>query len=256
MRLTLLSTLLVAFFTVACTIPVYAQETESAASEADAEISESEYQLLNPFDRFSKKKTTYITLQDGTELSGRIKDFDRKKGQVKYVKIIADDGKTYKLKSDELKQMYVQPTAFQKMAQFNSRLTDATTWSRDIDSDIINRGYVLLEATQVRMGKKNRTLMLQVLNPNFSNGAKVYHDVFAKSTASLGVGGINIAGGNEKSYYFKKAGESTAYRLKKKDYKQDYAIIFKDCPTIAEMDRVKWIDLAQHVYLYGQECAK
>ncbi|MGB3548337.1 MAG: hypothetical protein WBA17_15295 [Saprospiraceae bacterium] len=229
-------------------LTISAQETAETAAE--------EYQLLTPFDRFSKKETTYVTLQDGTELSGRIKDFDRKKGQVKYVKLIGDDGQTYKLKSNELKQMYVQPTAFQKLGALAQRISDAKSWSRDIDADIINRGYVLLEATPVRLGKKTKSLLLQVLNPNFSNGAKVYHDVFAKSTAGLGIGGITVVGGDEKSYYFKKAGDEAAYRLKKKDYKRDYAVIFSDCPTIATMDNVKWTDFAKHVQLYGQECVK
>ena len=36
--------------------------------------------LLSPSFGFSKKKTAYITLVDGSEINGTIKDIDRKKG--------------------------------------------------------------------------------------------------------------------------------------------------------------------------------
>ena len=48
-------------------------------------------ELLSPSFTFSHKKTAYLTLIDGTELNGNIKDIDREKGLIEEIKII--DGK-------------------------------------------------------------------------------------------------------------------------------------------------------------------
>jgi|TARA_B110000259_G_scaffold172414_1_gene204819 hypothetical protein len=43
-------------------------------------------QLLTPSFGFSHKKTSYITLTDGTEINGTIKDIDRKKDLLNILK--------------------------------------------------------------------------------------------------------------------------------------------------------------------------
>ena len=101
-----------------------------------------------------------------------------------------------------------------------------------MNGDLIGNGYVYFEQSDVRIKKKTETLMLQLLNPHFSNKIRVYHDPLAKETASIGVGGIDVAGGLDKSYYVKT--DDVAVKLKKKDYDDEFPLYFKSCKALTK----------------------
>ncbi len=204
---------------------------------------------------FSKKKITYITMDDGSEIKGNIKDLDAKKGLIEKIKILDADGKKLKITPDDINYMYVAPTAVSKLGSTIDLMKDASRWEdTDLDKDIINKGYVYLEKSDVRIRKKTRTLMVQLLNPSFSSKIKVYNDPITGETASVGIGGVKLAGGLAKSYFVKKAGEKVAFELKKKNYDEEFKLIFSDCPALIEKygDNPKWADLEKHVIEYSQ----
>jgi len=209
--------------------------------------------LMNPTYQFSKKKVSYITLTDGTEITGNVKDFDRKKGIIKYIKIKDTNGKTHKLNSSEIKHGYFQPTALSKMNSFFDDLK-IQHWGKDLNEEMFSNGYVYLENTPVMIKKKKMNLLMQLLNPHFSDGVRIYFDPFAKRTASIGVGPASI-GGDAKSYYVKKNGGGAAIRLKKKEYKSEFPAYFGDCEQVKTSKKTKWGDLAEHAYIYARECA-
>ncbi len=209
--------------------------------------------LMNPTYQFSKKKTSYITLKDGTEIVGNVKDFDRKKGITKYIKIKDTNGKTHKLKGSDIKHGYFQPTALSKLSSFYDDLK-VQHWGKDLNEEMFTNGYVFLENTNVQVKKKQMELLMQLLNPHFSDGIRIYFDPLAKKTASIGVGPLS-AGGDAKSYYVKKNGTKTAVRLKKKDYKTEFPAYFGDCDAVKTSKKTKWSDLAEHAYIYASECA-
>lgn len=210
--------------------------------------------LLSPTYQFSKKKTSYVTLKDGTQLEGNVKDFDRKKGITKYIKLKATDGKTYKLKANEIKHAYFHPSG---LSSYMSIFDDLKVqrWGKDLEEGLFKDGYVYLENTQLQIKKKRQELLVQLLNPHFADGIRIYFDPFAKQSASLGVGPVTVAGGNAKSYYVKKTGDEVAVRLKKKDYREEFPAYFGDCPAVEASGKVKWIDLADHAFIYSTECA-
>lgn len=209
--------------------------------------------LMNPTYQFSKKKTSYITLKDGTEIVGNVKDFDRKKGITKYIKIEGTDGKTYKLNGSDIKHGYFHPT---KLSSLSSVFDDLKMqhWGKDLNEERFNDGYVYLETTNVQIKKKQMELLMQLLNPHFSDGVRIYHDPMAKETASIGLGPASL-GGDDKSYYVKKNGAQTAIRLKKKDYNTEFMAFFGDCEAVKISKRNRWADLAEHAYIYATECA-
>lgn len=208
--------------------------------------------LMNPTYQFSKKKTSYVTLKDGTEIVGNVRDFDRKKGITKYIKIKGTDGKTYKLKGSDIKHGYFQPTALSKLQSFYDDMK-VQHWGKDLNEEMFENGYVYLENTMVLIKKKKMELLMQLLNPHFSDGVRIYYDPMAKQTSSIGVGPMSV-GGDAKSYYLKKNGSETAVRLKKKDYKTEFVAYFGDCPQVKTSKKTKWSDLAEHAYIYAQEC--
>jgi transcriptional antiterminator Rof (Rho-off) len=64
--------------------------------------------LVSPTFTYSHKKTSYITLKDGSEITGTIKDLDRKKGLIEEIKIVNEAGKKLKLIPEYVASMYSQ----------------------------------------------------------------------------------------------------------------------------------------------------
>lgn len=182
---------------------------------------------------FSSKKESYITLNDGSELVGFIDDIDRKKGLIEEITIKDVDKKKHKLKPEQIKHMYIAPSGFDKLAATNRLIYDATKWDDDksAHAEHIKAGYVYFETTEVMIKKKKLSLLLQLINPGFANKIKVYFDPLAGETASLGFGGIKVVGGDAKSYYFKK-GDGVAFKMEKKNYDDEIANLYGDCPAL------------------------
>ncbi len=207
-------------------------------------------ELLNPAYTFSHKKTSYITLKSGKELQGNIMNVDRKKGLIEKIKIKDLNGKKHKLKPTQIKHMYLPPSGWDKLAGAYDFLHDATKWdNKSLDKDIIGRGYVYFEQSKVKIKKKTSTMLMMLLNPSFSSKVKIYLDPYAKETLSAGIGSIKLAGGIAKSYYIKK-GKNPAYRIKKKNYDEEYKMLYKDCSSLVSKldEKLQWKNLAKHVY--------
>lgn len=210
-------------------------------------------QLLEPSFRFSGKKTIYVTLEDGSEIEGTLHDLDRKKGLIEEVTLKNAKGKKVKLKPAAIKFMYLYPSGYDKMLSAYDVGTDANKWDNVyVKPGLIGEGYVFFEKSQVQVKKKERTLLMQVLNPTFGGEVRVYHDPFAKETTSVGFAGVKVAGGNAKSYYIRK-GDNVAVRVKKKDYKkQVFKDLFGSCKKMAKkFPKIDWKDLGEHVSTYG-----
>lgn len=212
-------------------------------------------QLVPEFAGVSRKKISYLSMEDGTQIKGNISGFKWKKGLIEEIKIKGMDGKKIKIKPEKIKHMYLPISATGKLANSIDFLNDATQWGNtDLDKDILQKGYYYFEKSDVKIKRKTRTLMMQLLNPSFSEKVKIYNDPFAKEALGLGVGSIKLVGGGEKSYFIKK-GNDVAYKLEKKNYDEEFPLLFKDCSTFsAEQEDKKWSQFTQHVFDYTKTC--
>lgn len=204
--------------------------------------------------RFSDDKISYITLKDGTEIQGYLRDLDRKKGLIEQVKFKDVDGNKYKWKPEEISHMYLPPSGWSKFANAVDFKNDAKQWTKEgVDAQKVSNGYAYYEHSDVMIKKKKKSLLLQLINPTFCNVIKVYNDPFAKETASFGVAGVKMAGGDEKSYYIKK--DKVAYKLKKKNYKTEFAPLFESCSAVTDKySKIKWTEFADHVFEASENC--
>jgi hypothetical protein len=211
------------------------------------------------FDGFSKKKTTFITMDNGDEIECTIASFKRKKGLIEEIKIKDLKGKKVKIKPEAIKHMYIPPSGLSKVSNTLDFLGDAQQWEHtDLDSDIIEKGYAYLEKAEVMVKKKKRTLMMQLVNPTFCNKVRVYHDPFARETMSAGIGGVTLVGGLDKSYYVK-VGNDSGYRLEKKNYKgEEFNKLFGDCAGVTNefQEDVNWSDFEAHLFKFTEECGE
>lgn len=211
-------------------------------------------ELLSPSFTYSHKKVSYITLKDGTELTGTIKDLDRKKGLIEEVKIENEKGKKVKLKPSEIAYMYLPQSGFDKLSQAMDAMHDVQKWNNEqMNQDLLDDGYVYFENAEVYYKKKKKMeLLMQLLNPTFSKEVKVYHDPMAKQTASIGVGGITVAGGLEKSYFVKTKDDVPAYKLEKKEYDDEFNTLWEGCEALISSDERSWKNLSKHIVKFSE----
>ncbi len=213
--------------------------------------------FLKPFESVSHKKATYITKEDGSEMQGTVKKLNRKKGLIKKVKIKNEDGDKMEMPIEDINYVYFPQSGWDKFMKFDDFITDATQWDAGLyDLDRIKEGYAYFEKSEVKVKKKKRVLLMQLLNPGTCSRIKVYHNPFAGETAGIGVAGIQVAGGKDKSYYIR-IDDGVAFKLTKKSYKKQFKEIFGDCKEVKKIyGKAKWSQFEKTVFAYNDACKK
>ncbi len=209
-----------------------------------------------PVEGFSKKKPCYVTLKSGEELVGTIKDLDRKKGLIDEITLEVGKKDKRKLTPDMIAFAYLPESGLNKVASAVDVVYDATQWeSSDINGEYMTDGYAYFEQSTVQLKKKKIEALLQLVNPAFNNPVKVFHDPWAKESASVGVAGIKVAGGLEKSYWVV-TGSGPAFKVEKKDYDEQISKIYGSCSGyISKLgDDPKWADFPEALFNYSKEC--
>ena len=207
------------------------------------------------YNSYSGNKLSTLILENGEKVIGYKKDVDRKKGQIYYVKIQDSiSGNEREFNADDIKEMYLFPGGLEKIGKVSNHLFDARRWeSRDLESDLIQQGYIFFKKQNVSLKNKkdDKVYLMQLINPRFSKIIEVYGDPFANETSKFGIGGINVAGGLEKSYYIKKG--DNIFWLEKKNLEDYYDELFgdnKEFVTMYPKKDLKWKSLGEYVYQY------
>ncbi|HRD80746.1 MAG: hypothetical protein IAE84_13085 [Saprospiraceae bacterium] len=208
---------------------------------------------------FSHSKDAHFTLKTGENITAFVENVKRKKGLISSIEIKDAAGKKTVLSPDKVKHMYLPPTDFDKLGRAMNVSNNVTKWDRDqsAHAEYIKGGYVYFEHTDVMVKKKKMSMMMQVINPGFADGIKVYFNPLAQETGGLSVGGLQVTGGDDRSYYFKK-GDKTAYLIDKKNYSKEVKNLYGDCPDVAKAfgNKFKWSEAAKHVAFYSENCSK
>ncbi len=207
--------------------------------------------------RFSGSKEAYITLSNGETITSFVDDIKRKKGLISAINLKDADGKETSLAPDQVKHMYLAPTGFDKVSRALDDSDNVTKWSKDqsAHAQYIKDGYVYFETTEVMVKKKKMTLLMQLVNPGFANGIKVYFDPWASETGGIAVGGLQVSGGDKRSYYFKK-GDKMAVRISKKNYEDEFNSLYGGCAAFKKNfgKSKKWSQVEKHVFFYSENC--
>lgn len=212
--------------------------------------------FIPAYDRFSGKEPSYIMLEDGSKVEGTLDNLSRRKGLIEEVIIKDASGKKIKLNPEQIKSMYLMPSGFSKFSTKMDVGTKVKKWdAKYIDSEIIMKGYAYFEKAKVVLKKDQEMLLMQLLNPGFNSKIKVFHDPFAAETMRVGIGGMTMAGGDDKSY-FVQVGDFPAKKLKKKEYDDEIKVMYASCPTLVKKigEKLRWTEFAQHVYEFTFDC--
>lgn len=208
--------------------------------------------FLPPVERFSGKKPGYLITTAGEKIEFELEDLDRKKGLIYNVEgKRLDNGKKFDLDADQIAELALAPSDYAKFASFSNSSQSVLKASKT-DFSKIDRS--LIHFYQAKVEEQKKTTLLQLLNQGFDSKIKVYHDPFAAETMGLAVGGIQVTGGLDKSYYITANGKT--YRLKKKNYDNQFKELFGNCPAVMQKygNNFDWRDLESHVLLQHDEC--
>lgn len=213
--------------------------------------------FIEPIETFSKKKTAYITLQDGTELEGEIDKVRRKKGLIRLIVLEFEDGSEREIKPEEVKYAFLPQNGWDKFASSMDNAYDLTDRYDDpAFGERMKDGYGYFQLETVKLKRSEEKLLMQLVNPHFGDGIQVFQDPYAWESASMSVGGFKVAGGIDKSYFIKVPGNNEVFKVKKSGYMDDLEKIYGDCEAATDDGerRVRWSNFATHIKLFQDKC--
>jgi hypothetical protein len=206
--------------------------------------------FLPAIERFSSKKESFLVTAKGDTTKFFLDDLDRKKGLIVNVAGKTTDGKKFEHKAEDVTFMALAPSDYAKFQAFNEGTSSIARANRT-DFKQLNRDLIFFY--QEYLDDKQRTVLVQQINPGFDSKVRVYDDPFAMQTAGVALGGIQVTGGMDRSVYVNFNGKT--FRLFKNNYDRMFKEFFGDCPQLKQQYRnAAWRDFAEHLYFYEQTC--
>ena len=193
-------------------------------------------------------------LESGEEIQGKFAGAVMINGGITKISIKLENGEKAKFKPEEVVSFLIKASGFAKLAMMAESGSSIQELTHSDFGEIVNRDYIIFETA--RTAKKTDTYrLLQLLNPGFDSKIKVFATETGK-TGGTSIGGIKLTGGMDKAYLFVK-GDEKAVMVKKSSYRKNFEELYSDCPemlSVFEGDRIKWNDVAGHVFVYDQVC--
>ncbi|MEL6535213.1 MAG: hypothetical protein AAFQ98_07380 [Bacteroidota bacterium] len=210
--------------------------------------------FMPPITGLSTTEPGTLTAADGTVYENcTIRGLVMSGAQINRVNIRTADGQKLKFKAEDVASMQYPPSELAKFDQAMEATTGSvqSLFNTDFDA-ILEREMIYYEANNSPRGR-GKVVLMQLVNPGFESKIAVFNDPWASETMSVGIGGVTLAGGLEKSYYVRKGEE--IMKVQKRGYAQTFANLFADCERMMEeFPNPQWKNFATHVFAYDQWC--
>lgn len=195
-----------------------------------------------------------VTLHNGEAFSGKIRMAMIVNGTLRSINVKKENGEKGKYKAEQIKMLRVKMTGLAKIDAFVNSTSSIKEMQNTNLEEVIDREYVIYEQALLPK-KKDKFALLQLLNPGFDERIKVYHDPAAKETKGIGVAGVKLTGGEDKSYLIVKDGDKSM-KIKKGSFKKVYPELFGDCEKMTDFgnDKIKFGELAGYVAYFNKNC--
>ncbi len=200
-------------------------------------------------------KPCVIQLASGEEITGKFGGAMVINGYLDKITIKKDDGEKVKLKPEDISRFSIEAGKLAKLTMMSESTSSIKEMTNADFDEIVNRKYIIFE-TAMRSNKAEKLRLMQLLNPGFDSRIKVFADPNAKETAGIGIAGVKLTGGEDKSYLFVIDGEK-AIMVKKGSYRKNFEELYSSCPKMLEVfagEKIKWSDVAGHVFSFDQSC--
>ncbi|MEN8248774.1 MAG: hypothetical protein ABFS32_07560 [Bacteroidota bacterium] len=211
--------------------------------------------FISPVGDFPPGKECKVVLVDGTEITGTFSSLFGSGGNINSLTIKDEEGNKHKYKAIDIHRFYVKMGFLAKLdatAEASSSLKEV--FKTDF-KEISKREYVIYEQALLPK-KKDKYRLLQLVNPGFDSKIKVYHNPSGAESGGLGIGDLQLTGGEEKTYLVE-IGDAKSILVKKKKYKNMIPELYGDCPELIKIlgaEKIKFKNMAAHVYGYDQLC--
>lgn len=193
-------------------------------------------------------------LTSGEEITGTFSGGMYVTNGLSKVTIKQQNGEKIKLTPEQIVSLKIKSSKLMKLAMISESGSSLKELANTNFNDIVNRDWIVFE-TAMTPRKTDTYRILQLLNPGFDSKIKVFAEPNAK-TGAINIGGLQVTGGEDRIYLFVKGGEK-AFKVKKGSYSEDYRELYSDCPEMLsafEGSKIKWDDVALHVFYYDQHC--
>jgi hypothetical protein len=168
----------------------------------------------------------------------------------------AETGEKIRFKAEDVESLRIEMDAWGKLLTLGEQTSNLQKMSQADFNESVDRKYIYYHTVKWPE-KRNKYILSQLLNPGFDSKIKIYDYPAGKQTASIGVGGMSVMGGNAKEYVVKLDGqEETIMALKRKYDKEYFDMFFGDCEKLNSLDKddKDWDEFAAHVFIYDTEC--
>lgn len=197
-----------------------------------------------------------IELVDGTKYKGRLRSASIGSRGITALSFIDSDGEKHKFKAETIAKLKVKIDGLAKLEIMLENSRTLTRLAMTDFSEVEDREYIYYERVELPK-KKGKYVLAQLLNPGFDSKIKVYDNPIGSETGVTSIGGMDISGGDAKTYLVTKVGKEGTALVKKKDYDEHFAWLYEDCAKVADAytdkDR-KFKYFAEHIFAYDQLC--
>lgn len=215
--------------------------------------------FIEPFDpenlTLLSRKPCVVHLESGDQIHGEFMGGALLNGYLGNFNVKTSNGETRKFKPEEVISLQIKASGLVRMTMLAESASSIKEMTRSDFNEVINRDYIIFE-TALKASKKDKSRLMQLLNPGFDQRIKVYADPEANESSGVALGSIKLTGGEDKSYLFVK-GKEKAVKVKKGSYRKNFEDLYSDCEKMLTSfggEKIKWNDVAGHVFTYNQIC--
>jgi len=191
-----------------------------------------------------------VTTVDGKTYTGKLKNAMFGTVGIMSFKLKDDEGNDTKFKAADVEQLKLKVDGLAKMEIIAEQSSNISKLAHSNFKEVVDREYIYWQ--RVKNPDKDKYYLLQLLNPGFDDLLKVY-DLPNSKSGETSVDDVAVSGNNATAYYVIKNGK-TLKITKKKYKKQDFKLLFGDCPQIIENNEPDFKAFAEHVFFYNERC--
>lgn len=209
-------------------------------------------EFLTPYNTFVSDKLAYVITQEGDSVSGYLRSATEGSGFIRRVTILDEFGNKRKFKATQLERFAIQPGAFAKIeAAASNTFSLRQAIQTDFDA-VLDRDWLIYDSQEIPR-RKDKTGLLQLLNPGFDQHIKVYHHPNGSKSMPISLGNVRVLGGEDRTFLVVKHNGKPEI-VRKAKYKKAFARLFADDPDFIRnwQKGAKFRDFAQHVAVYSQ----
>jgi hypothetical protein len=167
-----------------------------------------------------------------------------------------DNGEKQKFPAGQIASLSIRTSNLLRLMMISESTASVKKMANTDYDALLNREFVVFESA-LTPKKSDTWRLLQLLNDGYDGRMKVFAEPSAK-TGGFSVDGVQLTGGEDAAYLFVKGGEK-AFKVRKISYSKNFEELYGDCPEMTEAfrdEKLKWDDVALHVFFFNQFCGQ